>query len=480
MQELFKQLEVEQKMQETLKELQELAEQQEKLSEETKQNEQKQQNKPSEQQQEAQQQKQEEIKKEQEEINEKFDEIKDQMKEIEQKNEELEKPKNIENQDQQMQDIQQELNKSQQQLQQNQNKKASESQKKASEKMKDMANNMQMQMQQGEMQQMQEDMKALRQLLENLVGLSFDQEDLFKEFDKANINTPRYVELTQQQFKLQDDFRLVEDSLQALSKRLFQIESFITDKVSEVKSNMRESLDFLEERQKPQAANNQQRAMKNLNDLALMLSEMMNQMQQQMASMMTGAQMCTNPGNGQGQQGNEPKDKISEGQQKLNQDMRNAKEKMDKQRQGEGGGVSSEEFAKMAARQAALRKALRDKQKELQQRGQGSKELQELIEQMDKVETDLVNKKLTNEMLKRQQEILSRLLEHEKAERERGFEEKRKAETAKETERKMPPSLEEYIKKREAEIEMYKTVSPTLKPYYKFLVEEYFKTLKSK
>lgn len=525
--ELFKQLEVEQKMQETLKELQKLAEEQEKLSEETKKTEenpkdQKQsaeqkeaedkqkadeQQKQSEQQQnkenqenkenqkgkekenkDAQQQqknapkdKQQELQQKQEDINKKFEDIKEQMKEIEQKNEELEKPKNIENQDQQMQDIQQDLNKSQQQLQQNQNKKASESQKKASEKMKDMANNMQMQMQQGEMQQMQEDMKSLRQLLENLVGLSFDQEDLFKEFDKTNINTPRYVELTQKQFKLQDDFRLVEDSLQALSKRLFQIESFVTDKVSEVKENMRSSLDFLEERQKPQAGNNQQRAMKNLNDLALMLSEMMNQMQQQMASMMAGAQMCTKPGQGQPKSG-EPQDKISQGQEQLNQQMRDAKQKMDQQRQGkeDGNGMSSEEFAKMAAKQAALRKALRDKQKELQQRGQGSKELQDLIEQMDKVETDLVNKKLTNEMLKRQQEILTRLLEHEKAEQQRGFEEKRKAETASEKERKMPPSLEEYIKKREAEIEMYKTVSPSLKPYYKFLVEEYFKTLKSK
>jgi len=44
----------------------------------------------------------------------------------------------------------------------------------------------------------------------------------------------------------------------------------------------------------------------------------------------------------------------------------------------------------------------------------------------------------------------------------------------------MPPSLEEYIKKRESEIDMYKAVSPDLKPYYKFLVEEYFKSLKNK
>jgi len=98
---------------------------------------------------------------------------------------------------------------------------------------------------------------------------------------------------------------------------------------------------------------------------------------------------------------------------------------------------------------------------------------------MNKVETDLVNKRLTNQMLKRQEDILSRLLEHEKAERERKFDQQRRAERASEKERKYPPSLEEYLKKRKAEIEMYKTVSPNLKPYYKFLVEEYFKSLKT-
>ena len=121
---------------------------------------------------------------------------------------------------------------------------------------------------------------------------------------------------------------------------------------------------------------------------------------------------------------------------------------------------------------------MREKQKELQQQGNGSKELEQASEEMNKVEIDLVNKRLTNETLKRQQDILTRLLEHEKAERQRDQDNKRKAEVAAEKERKLPPSLEEYIKKREAEIEQYRTVSPALKPYYKNLVEEYYKSLK--
>ena len=454
--ELFKQMELEQEMKNTIDKLEKLAEQQEKLSKET---------------QNAEGDQKDKLLEKQEDINKSFQELKEQMDNIEKKNEELENPQQLGDNKEDMKDIQRDINESKTNLDQKQNQKAAQSQKNAAQKMKNMANNMNSKMQSQEMEQMMEDMQALRQLLENLVGLSFDQEALIKKLEKAEINTPRYVSLVQEQFKIKDDFRIVQDSLQALAKRVFQIESFVTGKVTDIVENMSTSLDDLEERRKFQAADHQQRTMKNLNDLALMLSETMNQMQQQMSMMMSGSQMCAKPSPG----GGKPKDKISQGQQQLNGQMQQMRQQMEK----EGQNPSAKEFAQMAARQAALRKALQEKQRQLQQQGKGSdKGLKEAIEQMDKTEIDLVNKRLTNEMIKRQQDILSRLLEHENAERQQEFDEKRKSETAAEMQRKMPPALEEYIRQRKAEIEQFKTVSPNLKPYYKNLVENYFNALK--
>ncbi len=460
--ELFKQLEMEHEMQKAIDKLEELAEEQEELAEET----------------EKQEKPQEQLEKEQEEINEKFEEIKEDMKKLEEKNEELEKPMDLDENEEQMEDIQEDLEKSEESLDKKDNKKASKSQKSAAGKMKEMAGDMEMQMQQGEEEQMEEDMQALRQLLENLVTLSFDQEELIDLIGLTQVNTPRYVDLVQNQYKLKDDFKIVEDSLHALSKRIFQIETFVMEKVAEIKTSMKKSTDELEERRKPQAGEQQHRSMKSLNDLAVMLDEVMQQMQQQMAQQMQGDQMCNNPGS-QGKKGKVPKNKPGEGQKSLNTQM---EEMMKKMKDGKGGqgGEQAKEFAEMAQRQAAIRKALEEKRKKAQEQGKGSKDLQDMIDAMNKTETDLVNKRLTNEMLKRQQDILSRLLKHDKAEREREYDNKRKAEIGQKKERKMPPTLEEYIKKREAEIEMFKTVSPALKPYYKFLVEEYFKELKAK
>ena len=116
-------------------------------------------------------------------------------------------------------DIKQDLNDSKEQLDQKENQKASKKQKSAANKMKNKANKMKSAQQKGKEEEMEEDMKAIRQLLENLVQLSFDQEATMKDMSSATENTPRYIKDVQQQKKLQGDFVMIEDSLQNLAKR---------------------------------------------------------------------------------------------------------------------------------------------------------------------------------------------------------------------------------------------------------------------
>ncbi|MCH2042813.1 MAG: DUF4175 domain-containing protein [Saprospiraceae bacterium] len=432
---------------------------------------------------------QEEINKKQEELNKKFEEIQEKLKKAEEKNSKLEQPYEMdqEEMDQMQEEIQENMQNSSDQLQKKKNKGASKSQKNASKKMKQLSQKLQQSMKMNEMKKMEQDLKSIRQLLENLVDMSFEQEELIQSVNKTTQNTPAYVTLVQRQYKLKDDFAHVEDSLQALSKRVFQLQAFVTEKTTDIKKTMSKSLKTLEERQKRNAVVQQQYTMTGINDLALMLSESMDQMQQQMAQQMPGEQMCEKPGqeggegSGQGQgKGKKPgMGGIMDMQRALNKQLQQMKQQM---KDGKiPNGAMSKKFAQMAAQQAAIRKALSDMKKQQQQQGKGGKngkQLQELMNAMDKIETDLVNKRLPNDINKRLQDIETRLLEAENAEREREFDKKRKAERAPEYEPKMPPALEEYLKKRKGQVEMFKTVSPSLKPYYKNLVEEYFKALK--
>lgn len=473
--ELFKKMEVEKQMEDAVNELDSLAKEQEELSEKTKENDK--------QNGEEQAQEQEKLEKEQEKINEKFDKIMEKVAEAKKKNEELESPMNMENEalEQQQQDAKESLENSSEQLQQQKNKKASKSQKNAAEKMKEMSKSMQDMMQMNQMEQMKEDVKSMRQLLENLVDMSFEQEQLIEDVNNTITNTPSYVGLVQNQDKLKDDFRHIEDSLHALSKRVYQIESFVSEKVTEVKKTLKNSVKTLEERQKRTAVVQQQYTMTGVNDLALMLNEAMDQMQQQMAQQMPGQQMCEKPGGnrpgngkGMGKDGKKPgMGGLRKMQEQLNKQLQQMKEQM---KQGKMPG--SKQFAQMAAKQAAIRKALQDAKNKKKEKGKGGgKEIQDLMDKMDKIETDLVNKRLPNDLNKRQKDIMTRLLQAENAERERELDEKREAEKPDDYIPKMPPSLEEYLKKRRSQVEMFKTVSPSLKPYYKNLVESYFRAL---
>ncbi|MDQ3190626.1 MAG: DUF4175 domain-containing protein [Bacteroidota bacterium] len=464
--ELFKQLEFDQKLQESIEKLNELSEKQKDLSEKT----------------EDKKSDKEDLKKEQDELNKEFDQIKKDLDDLEKKNKELERPNSMDDNKKSQEDIEKDMKNSSEMLEQKKNKKASDSQKDAAKKMDELAEKMEQMQADNEMEQSEEDIDALREILENLVKLSFDQEELMGKLKNTNRNDPQYLKHTQHQKKLKDDSKLIEDSLFALSKRVPQLDAIVNREISSINKNMEKSLSYLSERQTSQATSRQQLAMTSVNNLALLLNEVLKQMQEQMGKQKFGEGKCNKPGS----QGS-PKPSaanMKKMQEKINQQIQKMKEQMEKdggqQKGGKsgGGGNTSQELAKLAAQQAQLRQQLQKLSQELQKDGKGSGgNLDKLSKQMEETETDLVNKRITQETLKRQQEIMTRLLEAENAEREREMDEKRESKQAKNEEFSNPKDFLEYKMLKQKEAELLKTVPPSLNPFYKNKVTEYFNNI---
>ncbi|NNC86404.1 MAG: DUF4175 domain-containing protein, partial [Bacteroidia bacterium] len=460
--ELFKKLELEQRLEELTDNLEDLAKEQEELAEETK---------------DAEKEDMDKLKEEQEKIEEKFDELQKEKEDIEKENEEMEFPDEMEDTAEEEEQIEQDMQDSKEQMDKNNKKKASEKQKDAAEKMQQMAGNMKSKMQQQAQEDNQEDMDALRALLENLIQFSFDQEGLMNELKTINKNNPRYVLLAQEQRKLKEDAQVLEDSLFALSKRVVQIQSIVNKEINAINNNIEKSILLLQDRKIPQARSEQQFVMTSTNNLALMLSEALEQMQQQMAQSMAGNQQCSKPGEKKGPSAGD----LKKMQEKLNKQIEELKKgnkpggkEGDKKGQGGQGGMS-ESLARMAAQQAAIRQQLQ-KLNQMQNKD-GKKtlgDLEKLAQEMEETETDLVNKRITQETLKRQQDILTRLLEAEKAERERDQDEKRESNEPDEQIYRNPSQFEEYKRLQMREVELLKTVPPSLKTFYKNLVNYYF------
>ena len=461
--ELFKQMEFEQKLQDNIDKLNDLAKKEDDLSKKADDK-----NADS-----------KDVKEKQDELNKKFDDFRKDLDELAKKNEELEKKNDLENTDKQEQDIQKEMENSSEQLEQSKSSKAAKSQKNAANKMKQLAQKMS-KMQEGmQKEQEEEDMDALRALLENLLRLSFDQEKLMQDLRTMDINNPQYLKLSQQQRKLKDDAKMIEDSLFALSKRNVQIQSKVNQETTAINDNMSEALQNLEDRSVGQARSRQQFVMTSVNNLTLMLSEALQQMMQQMAQSQPANSSCNKPGK------KKPGSSMAElrkMQEELNKNMQKMKESMKagnkpKGKTGEGQQMS-EQLAKMAAQQEFIRNQLDKYNQSENKDGKNSLgDLQGIADKMEETEKDIVNRMISDQTLKRQQEITTRLLESEKAEQEREQDQQRKSEEAKNIYHRNPNEFEEYKRLKLKEMELLKTVPPSLNTYFKQKVNDYFQSL---
>jgi uncharacterized protein DUF4175 len=469
--EIFKQLEVEQKIQESINKLDELAKKQEDLA---KQSEEKKAD--------AQEQKAK-----QDDLNKKFEDLKKDLKELEKKNSELEEPKKLEDTEKKQEEIQKEMEKSSDQLNENKKKDAAKSQKDAAKNMKEMSQQMAQAQQKEQEEQQGEDIDKMRGLLENLIQLSFGQEALMGELSKTKSNDPQYVKINQKQKKLKDDSKMIEDTLLALSKRLPQIAAAVNKEISAINMNMDKAVDEIKESQSPspdgrnhkqEAMSRQQFAMTSINNLALMLNEALSAMQAAAKKPGTpGSGSCNKPG-GKGQKPSMAS--MRKMQEQLNQQIKKLKEGMEKggnkpgNKPGTGNGGMSQELAKLAAQQAAIRQEMQKMSDQINKDGKGAGGMSKIIDKMEETETDLVNKMLSKETMIRQEEILTRLLESEKAEKEREMDEKRQSNEAKNENFSNPNEFLEYNMLKQKETELLKTVPPSLTPFFKSKVNQYF------
>ncbi|QDA60090.1 DUF4175 family protein [Hymenobacter jejuensis] len=479
--EMFKQLQYEQKMESATNKLDELAKEQQKLADETQKNDKANQQGDKQQQ----QQKQQELKQQQAQMQQQFEDVKKDLQDLKKIDEQLENENGADEMKQEQQQVEQEMEESQQELGKNQNQKASQSQKDAAQKMQQMAQKMKDQQSEEESDQQQENIDDLRDILENLLKLSFDQEGVMKEFRQVDQTDPRFVQLSQQQRKLKDDAAVIQDSLYALAKKAAQIQSFVTREVGEMNGRMDESLDQIRQRNVSRATSSQQLAMTSMNNLALMLDAALQQMQeeqrqgqqqQQQGGGKSGRKKKKGSAAGEGQMGRM--------QQQLNQQIQQL------QQSGKSGRAMSEELAKLAAQQQMLRQAMGDLEK-MQQQGkpggpnakdgkgqEGAGGTGDIKKMMEQTETDLVNKRLTEQTIMRQRQILTRLLEAEKSARERDQDDKREAQTAQNRPPVFPPAFDKYKRQKDRQTELLRTVPPALTPYYQREVSEYFQKMK--
>jgi hypothetical protein len=419
---------------------------------------------------------------EQKKVGDEFEKIKEELEQLDKDNKELKKPMDIPNDKNEQEDVQEDLEKSEEDLQKNDKPKASKSQKSAAKKMKQMSQQMSMSMEGGESQQMEEDAKALRQILDNLLAFSYDEEALIQPTKSSQIRSLALNKILKKQQELKTQFQHVDDSIFAVSMRNPMISEFVLNEVGNIHYNIDKSLESLADNNVSRGASLQQYVLSSANKLADFLSNIQSDMNMQMSGNGQGKGKPS-PGQGKGK-GKQLSDIIKE-QEGLSEKMKEGmkpgnkpgekpgKEKGNgKGEKGEGKGEGSEGNAgkvlEILKEQQQLRDAL---QKSLEQQGINGNNV---LNQMKDIEKQLINKGFKNETLQKMLNLKHELLKLENAIQQQGQDEKRKSNTTDDkfsnNASTLPKELQEYIKS----IEILNRQSLPLQKNYDQKVKEYF------
>jgi len=347
------------------------------------------------------------------------------------------------------------------------NKESQEKQNEISKDLKKMSEKMQKMFGSMQKQTLQISMEELRQIIENLSSFSNKQEEIYKELKQVFINNPIYPELVNSQSKLTNSFSIINDSLYSLAKQLPQLKNIVLKEVEKINSCLNISAEKIEQKMRLGTMREQRYILNSTNILALYLDELKDQLQKQMAS----------SGSGKGKMNKKKQmGKMKSSQESFKQML---KEMLKQMKNGKMNSSSyNKKIVKMLREQEIFNKLLEEFQNGKNISPETNKKLKEIKNMNEQNIKDLINKKIDNNLLERNQKILTRLLEAENADKERDKKKKRESKQAKDVKIIIPNELKNEFEKSLKNKDILEKSNLKLKNYYKNLTKEYFINLK--
>ncbi len=369
----------------------------------------------------------------------------------------------------QMQQVPEQMQQNSEQLQQNQLQDAQQGQQQMQQQMKQMSQQMMQMGQQMQQQKKSANLSGLRRALDDVLTLSYEQESLRGTTTQQSQDSPALRPTAAQQVELSAGLATVSDSLRSLAREVPQMDIEIQRRTGEALREMGQSVEELAERRVPQAAGHQKASMTHLNDLALLLSDLMDQMQ--------------NPSSGSGQgtpsmqQMMQQLQQMSGQQQQLNQQLQQMLNDMQGQRLSQD---QQGRMQQMRQQQEALRQQLEEMARNGELDAGTKSQLRRIAEEMEEVARQLDGGRITRETRERQQNILTRLLEARESINQRGKKRERESQTGDDRPQPAPgelPPTEEVDRLRR---DLIRALESGYAPDYQELIKRYFELLQQR
>jgi hypothetical protein len=349
----------------------------------------------------------------------------------------------------------------------------SSSQQKRREEIRDQLQEMQKRMQETKsamsQKQIQVNMQALLGIMQYLLLMSDAQEDIVEQVSEVVKGSSGFIEIARNQRNITSSFSQITDSLYRVSTEIPSFPNRVNTRKAEVLKNLENSITLMAERDRNRSVAESRIAMGGINEIASLLADLLEQLDNSQGD-----------GSGSGgmsaEQMMEQLQKMSGDQQQLNQQMQDMINDLQGERLMQG---QMDRLDQMARQQNAIRRQLQ----ELQQRGglesgdQLLSELQRLGEQMEEAINDLRGGSVDRTLINRQQNILSRMLQAERAFNEREQDEERRGLEPDDIDRVSPSELTLESLRQQIRRGLQDSNETRFSEEYQQLIQKYFELL---
>ncbi|HZV13488.1 MAG TPA: DUF4175 family protein [Candidatus Kapabacteria bacterium] len=329
--------------------------------------------------------------------------------------------------------ISKQMQQAEQQMQQGNMQQSMQHQQMAQEGLQKFEQDMKAVQQQMQQNEQRETMNEMRRALQDLLDLSKREEGIKQQTDQAEPNSSQLPDIAKEQAGAQSDLDNVVNRMMKIAQKSFAVTPEMGSELGKALRDMQNATGNLEQRKSGQASQNEGDAMGSMNKAAMMMQQALQQMGQ---------------GGSPGQQG-PPNGGLQSFLQQLNE-MAGQQEGINQQTQklGNQGSLTQEqqqEMGRIAGEQSTVQKSLEQLQKEQEQMTGGKKntlgDLSKIADDMQSVIKDMQDNNVNPETIRRQERILSRLLDAQRSQQDRDYDKKREGKAGTDMTRESPADL---------------------------------------
>lgn len=302
----------------------------------------------------------------------------------------------------------------------------------------------------------------MMKILDDLLTLSKEQEDLKNSTSNLSPYSPEINKNSREQSEIQNNLNRILQKMSALSQKTFAITPEMGRALGRAYSDMQQSILLMQNGNPVGSSQKQTVAMGSLNEAARLMKGGMDQM-------MSGGQ-------GGGMMG------MMQQLQQMAQQQMDLNQLTQMLNQGRLTQEMMSQMQRLAQQQEILRKSLEQLNRESQETGQSKRlatNLEKILEEMGEVVSNLQSQKLDDDLIKKQERILSKLLDAQRSINERDFENERRSNSGRNVDRNSPPDLNLSTEEGRNKLrdELLKAIREGYKKDYEELIRKYFEAL---